>query len=568
MPAKGAEEKIKRPDASLPAHLGRYDVLGFLAAGGMAEVLLGRLRGPAGFEHPVVLKRSLPHLARQPAFVEMFMEEARNIARIRHPNVVGVYELVHDDAADNNNLFLVMEYLAGESAAGLQRRLKTMNEMLDLDIAIHIVAECCAGLHAAHELRDDDDSPLQLVHRDISPENIFITYDGAVKVIDFGIAKAHDSVARTALGELRGKLEYMSPEQYRGEELDRRSDIFALGVVLYELSTRRRLFKRATAPATMNAVLNEVVLPPSRIVPDYPTELERICLRALARDRRDRYETALDLRRDLLTACRQPSSSSSTSDRLPEEALASLMARLFAERRAEKLEMLRRFKDGSVPTTMPAQEVDEQVDLEIAVEVGTELIAPASSGNAPLATLATPTTVLQPPRGSSRAPLSTAAGAPSKGRRIGVIVGAILGSIVLLGAVTIGATSRSTAPPLKPLSNGSSTTATQGDEAPNGGVTEVQIQIESSPHGAEVRVNGSLVGTTPLSKRWPKGDEPILVELKKDGFVLAKESIKPSVEQRIHVQLQPARTAGATRPVVIPHPKPASASSSSGFRKW
>src|SRR5262245_61887209 len=212
--------------------IGRYEVVGELAIGGMATILLGRLVGPRGFEHPVVIKRILPHLAKMPEFVDMFVDEARIVAGIRHPNVVQVTEL----GCEGDELFLVMEYLEGESVGGLLRRIWTQDGEIDRALAVYIVAEACAGLHAAHELTDEAGKLRGLVHRDISPQNMFVTYSGAVKVLDFGIAQAADRLTRTEAGQVKGKFAYMSPEQCLSQPLDRRSDVFALGVVLYELT--------------------------------------------------------------------------------------------------------------------------------------------------------------------------------------------------------------------------------------------------------------------------------------------------------------------------------------------
>ncbi|HEY6461638.1 MAG TPA: serine/threonine-protein kinase, partial [Polyangiaceae bacterium] len=194
---------------ALPDKLGRYQILGELAVGGMAEILLARVVGPSGFERPVVIKRILPHLARQEAFVSMFLDEARIAAGIRHRNVIHVEEL----AEGPEGLYLVMEYLEGESAAGLMRRIFVRETSLDLALGSYIVAEACAGLHAAHELEDASGQKQHLVHRDVSPHNLFIAYDGRVKVLDFGIAKAADRITRTEAGQLKGKFSYMSPEQ-------------------------------------------------------------------------------------------------------------------------------------------------------------------------------------------------------------------------------------------------------------------------------------------------------------------------------------------------------------------
>src|SRR5262249_34107635 len=210
---------------ALPRTIGRYEVVGELATGGMAEIFLGRLVGPSGFERPVVIKRILRQLSHKESFVAMFLDEARIVAGIRHPNVVQVQEL----GQDTGELYLVMEYLEGESVASLVRRLVAQGERVDYALAAHVVAEACAGLHAAHEAQN-------LVHRDVSPQNVFITYDGHVKVIDFGIAKTEGRMAQTEAGQVKGKFGYMSPEQCKADPLDRRSDVFALGIVLYELS--------------------------------------------------------------------------------------------------------------------------------------------------------------------------------------------------------------------------------------------------------------------------------------------------------------------------------------------
>src|SRR6266545_3641724 len=281
----------------LPGRMGRYEILGRLARGGMAEILLGRVLGPHAFKRPVAIKRILPHLAREGAFVDMFVREAEIAASIQHARVVQVHEL----ASSRGEYFLAMEYVEGESLGGLMRRLWLRREPLDRMLAAHIIAEACAGLHAAHELVDPAGDGREIIHRDVSPQNIMVTYAGEVKILDFGIAKDVNS-ACTRSGHIKGKCEYMSPEQCRGEPLDRRSDIFSLGIVLYELTTLRRLFKRSNELQVMKAITEEPIPRPSRETPDYPPALEEICVRALARDPEHRYATAAEMREDLLRA--------------------------------------------------------------------------------------------------------------------------------------------------------------------------------------------------------------------------------------------------------------------------
>lgn len=340
--------------------IGRYEVLGQLATGGMAEILLGCISGPSGFRRPVVVKRILPHLAKVPEFRNMFLDEARIIAGIHHDNVVQVYEL----GSEGDSLYLVMEYLDGESVGGLLRRLATRSERPPYWLAAHVIAEACAGLHSAHELTNERGDLLGLVHRDVSPQNVFVTYDGSVKILDFGIAKVADKSTRTATGHVKGKFQYMSPEQCRGEPLDRRSDVFALGSVLYELTTSTKPFKRATEHLTFLAICQEPIVPPSRVVEGYPRSLEPIVLRALSKDSRKRYATALEMRQALVAALRELEPSADAR-----QALAELMRREFAERITEKRELVRLLGTGGVPKQIPDAEVDALIDLPAVTEL-------------------------------------------------------------------------------------------------------------------------------------------------------------------------------------------------------
>lgn len=308
------------------------------------------------------MKRILPHLAADPRVLDMFVTEARIAARIRHARVVQVQELVDLDGA----YFLVMEYVEGESVGGLMRRLWLRGELLDRVLGAHIIAEACAGLHAAHELSDARGVSLGIIHRDVSPQNVMVTYAGEVKVLDFGIAKTYDS-ERTKNGQVKGKCEYMSPEQCRGEILDRQTDIFSLGILLYELTVWRRLFKRDGALLAFAAICNGPIPRPTAVDPTYPQSLEQICARALARDRRDRYTTALEMRRDLVTAIRGMTGAENRAGE--EELLADLMFAVFGDRIREKRELLRRAVLGAAVERIPVAEVDANVELP---EVGRE----------------------------------------------------------------------------------------------------------------------------------------------------------------------------------------------------
>ena len=276
------------------AKLGRYELIDHLATGGMAELFLARTQGEGGFEKVVVLKRILPQLAQNADFVHMFLDEARLAALLHHPNIAQVFDI----GQVGGSFFFVMEHVHGRDLRDVVRKAKAAGGM-PLQHALAIVSAAAAGLHYAHEKRGPDDRSLHLVHRDVSPANLIVTFDGGVKLVDFGVAKARSRHAETRGGTLKGKIAYMSPEQCRGEPVDRRSDIFALGIVLYELTTGGRLFRGDNEFALLQQIATEDVPPPSLRRPDFPTGLEVILMRALARDKSHRYRTAEDLQIDL-----------------------------------------------------------------------------------------------------------------------------------------------------------------------------------------------------------------------------------------------------------------------------
>lgn len=275
--------------------LGRYRLCFELASGGMATVYLARMEGSHGFEKIVALKRIHPHLVTKRSYVEMFLDEARIASGITHPNVCSVFDFGEFDG----EYYLAMEYLVGEPLARVCRRAKSNPELRDsptrpLKMA-RIIEEACEGLHAAHESRDVNGQPLNVVHRDVSPRNLFMTYSGVVQVVDFGIASAKQRVHRTSTGQLKGTVPYMAPEQVRGGEVDRRVDIWGLGVVLWELLTLDRLFRRETEVESMYAVLVDEIQAPSERRPGIPPELDAIVMKALEREPEKRWRTAREM---------------------------------------------------------------------------------------------------------------------------------------------------------------------------------------------------------------------------------------------------------------------------------
>jgi len=279
--------------------IGEYEVVGKLRAGGMATLFLGRRHGAAGVSRPIVIKVIHPHLAEDEQIVKMFIDEARISSQISHGNVVYIEKFGEHAGA----YYMAMEYVDGCSLEQLLRTLFRRQETLAPEIAAHLVMEAAAGLHAAHETVGDDGAVLGIVHRDVSPSNILLTRDGGLKVIDFGIAKARNRLGETRGGSgLKGKVRYMSPEQAWGRDIDRRTDVYALGIVLWELLTSRQLFRGEDELALLDIVRNPNVPPPSSVNPNISAALDAVVLRATARDPEHRVPSALELRRELLRA--------------------------------------------------------------------------------------------------------------------------------------------------------------------------------------------------------------------------------------------------------------------------
>jgi len=279
----------------------KYEVVHRIAFGGMAEIYLARVVGIQGFEKYVVLKRILPQYASNAEFVRMFLQEARVAASLDHANIAHVYDI----GEIGGNYFFTMEYLHGEDLRLIMREMHLRECRLPLEHALEIVIGAASGLHFAHDKRGGDGRSLGIVHRDVSPANVVVTYDGGVKVVDFGIAKMTADPEFSRGESLKGKLAYMSPEQLQSQPVDRRSDVFALGILLYEITTHERLFRGANEIETMRVVLAGVVPPPSERVPGYPPALEGIVLRALEMDPGKRYQSARELQLDLEAFARE-----------------------------------------------------------------------------------------------------------------------------------------------------------------------------------------------------------------------------------------------------------------------
>jgi eukaryotic-like serine/threonine-protein kinase len=299
---------------------GKYRLLAQLGQGGTSDVSLAVARGPSGFNKLVVLKSMRSSMRSEPELARMFLNEARLAARLNHPNIVQTNEVFEFDGLP----VIVMEYLEGQPLSGILQRARGQ---LSLAMHLRVISEALGGVHYSHELKDFDGTALNVVHRDMSPHNVFITFDGQVKVLDFGIAKLSASMVETATGVIKGKLHYMPPEQIAGEGIDRRSDLYAVGVMLWEAATGTRMWRGRSDAVVMNSILNGE-LPRARNVRELDPELERIIDKALAFEQRDRYQTALDLQNDLDAYL-------ATQPPISLRELGKVVAELFSDTRAE-----------------------------------------------------------------------------------------------------------------------------------------------------------------------------------------------------------------------------------------
>lgn len=325
-----------------PIPFGKYLLLDRVNIGGMAEVWRAKTFGAGGFERLVAIKRILPNIAEDEEFISMFIDEAKITVQLSHANIAQIHELSHL----SGSYFIAMEYVSGKDMRAVFDRCRKKGEPAPIPLTCYLIAKCCEGLDYAHRAKDRQGRDMNIVHRDVSPQNALISYDGEVKVIDFGIAKAAGKATKTQAGILKGKFGYMSPEQIRGLPLDRRSDVFAIGVCLYEMLTGERLFVGDSDFSVLEKVRKVEVLPPSHFNRKIPEQLERIVMKALAKDVDDRYQYASDLAMDLQGFMY------STGARFGERDLSQFMKATFAEDYDKEKSRLMEYADIKAPEGM------------------------------------------------------------------------------------------------------------------------------------------------------------------------------------------------------------------------
>jgi serine/threonine-protein kinase len=416
------------PSRREPLVVGRYAIHSEIAAGGMATVHFGRLVGPIGFSRTVAIKRLHPQYAKDPDFVAMFLDEARLAARIQHPNVVPTLDVVSTDG----ELFLVMEYVQGETLSRLSRAVREAGGQIPTRIAAAMVIGALHGLHAAHEAKDERGNPLGIVHRDVSPQNILIGVDGVSRVLDFGVAKAAVRLQTTREGQLKGKLAYMAPEQLSAGVVNRLTDVYAAGVLLWEALTAKRLFEADSEGQLLSLVLRGKVEPPSTIVQGLDPAYDTITLRALEKEPEKRFQTAREMA-IALERCAPVAMPSEVGDWVEATAHEGLARR--AERIAE-IESSTHARNASSPPTSPAiarvksagetTQVDQRAVAAAAAAQSTPnpaSLTPSSISIRPQVPASTPVTATRsvPPSAESHTPAPLASSKKSSARKILVI---------------------------------------------------------------------------------------------------------------------------------------------------
>jgi serine/threonine protein kinase len=553
-----------------PEVFGKYFLVDKIAMGGMAEIFKAKTFGHGGFENLVVIKRILSHLSENEQFVRMFMDEAKVSALLQHNNVVRIY----DFGRMRENYFIAMECVDGKDVKLILRKLAERRKILPREFAVYIAMEAAKGLDYAHKRTTLQGQPLSIVHRDVSPSNILVSYSGEIKVADFGIVKAANCAESTDAGMLKGKFEYMSPEQASGKDLDRRSDVFSVGIILHEMLTGRRLFKSDDEIKTLERIKAGDVDPPSTLNPTVPARLDEIVMRALARETEDRYQEARELHADLLEFLYP------ASPDLTQQSLAHFMAELFSDEMAGERDRLEEGTRLALALHESQQSVDLDPDWEEespstrtrggATPAPVPVPAPPASkvpyvvaGAALLLAVGTVGWFLTRPEPTA-APIATEQASPANGS-VQLKIGPVPGKVTLDGAPA-GEGAEVTVPDIDPskehvlavTADGyqpfeEKVTVSAGErvrlpvtlvavavatpterpvDRPNtprqpSGNTDANVAIawfSSSPAGADVFVDGRLVGKTPVEWNGGSAGSRYSVEYRLGGFESAKFS--------------------------------------------
>jgi len=509
----------------------------------MAEVFLALSRGMAGFNKLVVLKRLRPSVAEEQAMISMFLDEARLAARLHHPNIVNTYEVGEHEGS----YFIAMEYLEGQPLNKILKNPK-VQELITPAMWCHVFAQALAGLHHAHEQKDFDGKPLDIVHRDLSPHNIFVTYSGETKLVDFGIAKATVNTTNTATGILKGKVNYMSPEQVRGDT-DRRADVFAAGLSLWEVLAGRGVF-RGEAVTVLHRILNDAIPKLVDARPDIDPELDAIVMKALEKDREKRYATAEEFREALEEYVRK------RNEVVRDGAIGKAVSTMFHDTKESVAERIKEcvtglqtpktttgesgtapnlMTTGSLPSltlTPPTGEYPFLANLGDASDPGVGTPSGSQQVSVKIAEATQPPTGMtpMPSTNTGATPYTTSQYPQGKSKMPWVLVAlAAIGVIALIAFVLM---------PKK-----------QPDAANLPAATNAKVTIESTPTGASIERDGQLIGHTPATLDLPLGKQQLT--LRHDGFVPETITLEPKEGAKESVTLKAPEPTAPSAPVSV-----------------
>ncbi len=507
--------------AFVPQRFGKYYLIDKIAVGGMAEIFRAKQFGEGGFEKLLVIKRILSHLSEEQDFVQMFFDEARISSTLGHSNIVHVY----DFGRIQSNYFIAMEYCEGKDLKTIMKKCQEIGRPLPVEYAVYIIHEVLKGLDYAHRKKNEYNEEMNILHRDISPSNVIVSYDeGKVKLADFGIAKAESATYKTKAGVLKGKFEYMSPEQASGLPIDRRSDIFSVGICLYELLTRRRLFKTDSDLRTLELIRNPLIPPPSHLNPQVSEELDAIVMKALARRPEDRYQEAWQMQHELRELMR--SSTPPTSPDLIALSLANFMQEIFE--REIRQERARLDKSSRIVRQLLAEEDDiglEDESWEIPSD-GSRVVGG-----------------LVPPDGTEMRLMLEEARNAKTARwpliALLLVLVAVLGSVLLFqhrgedGASILSASARETSEYV-PLSEAlSSPPDASAPDQPR----YASLKLDVEPAGASVYLDDTLIGEAPLVYRRLKVGALYTLRIEARGYKTSRRQIRPAAPQDMTLKI-------------------------------
>jgi eukaryotic-like serine/threonine-protein kinase len=519
--------------------LGKYRIIAELGHGGMADVYLAVVKGPVGFNKLQVIKQLRPHLAEVPDFLAMFLDEARLAARLNHPNVVQTNEVVED----GQRYFIAMEYLDGQSLDRVLRKAQK-DQRLTLPMRLKIISDVLSGLHHAHELCDFDGTPLSVVHRDVTPHNVFVTYDGQVKVVDFGIAKAANCSAETRTGVLKGKIAYMAPEQAQGDSVDRRADLFSVGLMIWECICDARPWKGLTDIQVLNR-LGQGQFPSLREAkPDVPPELERIVLKATALNRDERYATAAEMQTELDHYLERSGARVTTRD------VGKLVSEMYQEKRAEIRALIEAQLRDAKTTQTGAFPIAAMPRLDSTASIPT----PSGPASGPIPNVSgqrpgddEPTSAATPlgrtgSTSASRAAMSTSLPDTPPPRRSPALL--VVGGIMVLGAAAAALVMvrGNTDPPLAASTSASApaSAVASGVPSPNPTTALAELTARAMPTEARLFLDDAPLPGNPSTLKLPRDGASHKLRAEAPGYVAKTELITMSGDVSAQLQLDQA----------------------------